>query len=438
MRPAIFLASLSVLGFVPLLYGNEVNNPSMEGNFIYQDPLGDVAEYWTGWRPGGSGPQGHFSQGSHAHDGTKSQEIRWSGFGEEEFGYHGIYQQIDSLQAGQHYRASVWFKYRFETEGDEDYSRLTCGVGSDPNGGTDPGTVSNWTSVSDTVRRWEDGTWHNVITFFSPTGTIATIFIRVDGWGSASRVIFEPPYIEPAAWDIYCYIDDVVVQLLEIWEDSTVEATTPVPANGASYSEVTLTVLDPCSNPVEGIPASEIDVNCTGSDNIIVGPDAPTDANGQTKASIASTVAEIKTVSANIFSTVLSDTAVLHFCESSLSKLRAYDGGSSDYFGGSVSISGDYAVVGAYCDDDNGTSSGSAYIFRFDASSWAPYQKLLASDGAAYDYFGYSVSISGDYAIVGAQEDNDNGSDSGSAYIFKRDVTGWIQKAKLTASDGAS
>ena len=67
-------------------------------------------------------------------------------------------------------------------------------------------------------------------------------------------------------------------------------------------------------------------------------------------------------------------------------------------------------------------------------------KKLLAGDGAADDYFGYSVSISGDTAIVGAYWDDDNGDSSGSAYIFSRDQGGadnWGQVKKLTASDGA-
>ena len=81
-------------------------------------------------------------------------------------------------------------------------------------------------------------------------------------------------------------------------------------------------------------------------------------------------------------------------------------------------------------DDDNG--KGSAYIFKSDGTSWSQQQKLLASDGAAGDYFGYSVSISGDYAIVGAYQDDDNGQSSGSAYIFKRDGTSWSQQQKLT------
>ena len=119
-------------------------------------------------------------------------------------------------------------------------------------------------------------------------------------------------------------------------------------------------------------------------------------------------------------------------------KLVASDGQGSDYFGYSVSISGDYAIVGAAYDDDNGDNSGSAYIFKRDGASWSEQAKLVASDGAAEDYFGWSVSISGDYAIVGAFRDDDNGDDSGSAYIFKRDGGNWSEEAKLAASDGAA
>ncbi|MCP4120792.1 MAG: hypothetical protein GY751_03485, partial [Bacteroidetes bacterium] len=118
-------------------------------------------------------------------------------------------------------------------------------------------------------------------------------------------------------------------------------------------------------------------------------------------------------------------------------KLKASDYSTYDSFGGSVSISGDYAVIGAYGDDDNGKSSGSAYIFKRDGTSWAQQVKLTPNDGSAYDSFGGSVSVSEDYAIIGARGDDDQGNSSGSAYIFKRDGTSWTQQTKLTASDGS-
>jgi len=118
-------------------------------------------------------------------------------------------------------------------------------------------------------------------------------------------------------------------------------------------------------------------------------------------------------------------------------KLLASDGAADDRFGVSVSIDGDYAIVGAHWDDDNGEWSGSAYVFKRDGTVWTEQAKLLASDGAASDNFGVSVSISGDYAIIGALWNEDNGVDSGSAYVFKRDGTVWTEQAKLLASDGA-
>ena len=119
-------------------------------------------------------------------------------------------------------------------------------------------------------------------------------------------------------------------------------------------------------------------------------------------------------------------------------KLLASDGTAEDAFGVSVSISGDVALVGAENDDDKGTDSGSAYVFRWNGSSWVQEQKLLASDGAADDEFGVSVSISGDVALVGAEGNDDDGSDSGSAYVFRWNGSSWVEEQKLLASDGAT
>ncbi|MDY7110593.1 MAG: FG-GAP repeat protein [Planctomycetota bacterium] len=119
-------------------------------------------------------------------------------------------------------------------------------------------------------------------------------------------------------------------------------------------------------------------------------------------------------------------------------KLLASDGAIDDDFGYSVSISGDLVVIGAAYDDDNGNGSGSAYVFRYDGANWTEEAKLLASDGAAYDRFGQSVSISGEIAVIGASADDDSGSYSGSAYVFRYDGANWIEEAKLLASDGAA
>jgi hypothetical protein len=119
-------------------------------------------------------------------------------------------------------------------------------------------------------------------------------------------------------------------------------------------------------------------------------------------------------------------------------KLIASDGAEYDYFGNSVSVSGDVALIGARGDDDSGDHSGSAYVFRYNGVSWVEEAKLLASDGAASDDFGSSLSISGDVALIGAWKDDDLGNRSGSAYIYRYDVVSWMEEAKLLASDGAA
>jgi len=119
-------------------------------------------------------------------------------------------------------------------------------------------------------------------------------------------------------------------------------------------------------------------------------------------------------------------------------KLLASDGVSGDWFGGSVSIDGNVALVGAQGNDDNDYNSGSAYVFRWNGSDWVEEQKLLSSDGAVFDFFGESVSISGNVALVGAVEDDDNGDESGSAYVFRWNGSSWVQEQKLLPSDGAA
>jgi hypothetical protein len=114
----------------------------------------------------------------------------------------------------------------------------------------------------------------------------------------------------------------------------------------------------------------------------------------------------------------------------------ASDGETYDYFGFSVSISGDYAIVAARLKDVGANDNqGKAYIFKRTGTAWAEQAGIVASDGAAFDQFGYSVSISGDYAIVGAANVN---SSQGKAYIFKRTGTGWAEQAGIVASDGAA
>ncbi len=137
-------------------------------------------------------------------------------------------------------------------------------------------------------------------------------------------------------------------------------------------------------------------------------------------------------------------------------ELTASDSYRGDYFGCGISDAGDVdadgfddVIVGAYGDDDRGGESGGAYVYFGSATGIdvSREHKLLASDGADYDYFGNAVSGGGDVdgdgyhdVIVGAQADDDGGSLSGSAYVYYGSATGidGSREDKLVASDGAA
>jgi len=117
--------------------------------------------------------------------------------------------------------------------------------------------------------------------------------------------------------------------------------------------------------------------------------------------------------------------------------LNASDAGANKNFGSSVSINddGDIAVVG--CEEQNNGGNGSAYVFTRSGSTWTQAQKLTASDGAGSDAFGTSISIDEKSIAVGAHLDDDNGSASGSVYVFKYNGSTWDQVKKYTGA-GAS
>ena len=119
-------------------------------------------------------------------------------------------------------------------------------------------------------------------------------------------------------------------------------------------------------------------------------------------------------------------------------KLTASDAGLGDQFGDSVTVSGDTAFVGAHRNDDCAPEEvcGAAYVFRFDGNEWVEEQKLTASDAAAVDRFGVSVSVSGDMALVGSWlTDCASGENCGSVYVFRFDGSNWVEGQKLTADD---
>ena len=120
-------------------------------------------------------------------------------------------------------------------------------------------------------------------------------------------------------------------------------------------------------------------------------------------------------------------------------KLLAPEGAAEDKFGGSVAIYEDTIVVGAEYDDDNGDDSGSAHVFVRSKEEWRYQAKLLHPEAASFDRFGGSVAIYGDTIVVSAHLDDDNGeNNSGSAHVFVRSGGNWTHQAKLLAPDGAA
>ena len=109
-----------------------------------------------------------------------------------------------------------------------------------------------------------------------------------------------------------------------------------------------------------------------------------------------------------------------------------------ELFGYSVSISGDTALVGSPMNDTKGTNAGAAYIFAHSGNTWMRHTKITADDANAGDRFGRAVSLSGNHAMVGAFKDDDHGTNSGSAYIFIRSAGIWRQQSKLTADDASA
>ncbi len=137
--------------------------------------------------------------------------------------------------------------------------------------------------------------------------------------------------------------------------------------------------------------------------------------------------------------------------------LKASNTKAAAYFGYSVAVSGDTVVIGAQRESNgatgvNGnpkagilTNSGAAYIFGRNGTNWTQQAYLKASNPGPGDAFGSSVAISGDTAVVGAEWDGSSGfhpvrsdtsaRESGSAFVFVRNGTNWIQQACLKASN---
>lgn len=121
-------------------------------------------------------------------------------------------------------------------------------------------------------------------------------------------------------------------------------------------------------------------------------------------------------------------------------KLTPPGAGRGERFGQVVSMSGDTLLAGAPDDDEAGSLSGSVSVFERSGETWSLRQKLTGSDTAPFDNFGFSVSLDGGTAAVGApfHDSRSAGGNSGAAYVFERSAQGWRQSARLTADDGAA
>jgi hypothetical protein len=128
-------------------------------------------------------------------------------------------------------------------------------------------------------------------------------------------------------------------------------------------------------------------------------------------------------------------------------ELTASDGGAYDHFGWSVAISGNTIVVGGVCHPGTSTDCvagysggpGAAYVFAESGGTWTQQQELTASDGAPGDWFGESVAVDGSTVVVGApRHEVGRNASQGAAYVFVQSGTTWGQEAELTASDGAA
>ena len=121
-------------------------------------------------------------------------------------------------------------------------------------------------------------------------------------------------------------------------------------------------------------------------------------------------------------------------------QLTASDGAQGDFFGISVSVSGDTAVVGAPRHAVGGkTEQGAAYVFVRNGTVWTQQQELTASDAVAFDQFGRSVAVDGNTAVISADQKAVGFNNfQGAAYVFVRSGTVWTQQQKLTASDGTA
>ena len=118
-------------------------------------------------------------------------------------------------------------------------------------------------------------------------------------------------------------------------------------------------------------------------------------------------------------------------------KLLPADSVAGQLFGLTVDISDDIAVVGVNVDNDAGFSAGAAYVFEFDGADWTQTAKLFASDPVLAGLFGRSVAVEGTRIVIGASSATVTAAGEGAAYVFEKEDEQWVETAKLTAMDAS-
>ena len=227
---------------------------------------------------------------------------------------------------------------------------------------------------------------------------------------------------DDASIDKYHYSIDGVTNSTNISADATTYTITGL-TNGTTYT------FQIWAENATGVgPASAIDAKPLPPQLLRPTLEPPEEGNGEVKLKWAYTHVETKET-------------ILRYEVLYLLQTSKLDGVGGDKFGYAVAVDGDTAVIGAYQDNGKGADSGAAYVFTRNEGVWDDGVKLTASGGAAYDNFGISVAVDGDTVVVGAPGNDGDGADSGSVYVFVKPTGGWAtstEMAKLTASDGAA
>ena len=255
-----------------------------------------------------------------------------------------------------------------------------------------------------------------------PTGTLPDSPLNLEAEPGHEEVRLSWADPDDASIDKYHYSIDGVTNSTNISADVTTYTITGL-TNGTTYT------FQIWAENATGVgPASGIDAKPLPPQLLRPALEPPEEGNGEVKLKWAYTHVETK-------GTILRY-EVLH-----LLKTSTLTGVEGDKFGYAVAVEGDIAVIGAYQDDGNGADSGAAYVFTRVEGVWTQAAKLTASDGAAYDNFGISAAVDGDTVVVGAPGNDGAGADSGSVYVFVKPTGGWAtstETAKLTGSDGAA